>query len=240
MDPHLDGSDDIPQGLRLARRFLRDVLEMGIPTATELLDPVTPQYIADLISWSAIGARTTESQTHRQMTSGLSMPVGFKNATSGAVRPVINAIQAAGHPQTFFGISGDGVASAVSTKGNPNCHLILRGGEAGPNYSSDDVAAAKEQLQAAGLEKSIMIDCSHGNSGKDAARQPDVLRNVVQQREAGTDSIVGAMLESNLLGGNQAFPQTKDRLEYGRSITDTCLDWNATEELVLEVADRSG
>jgi 3-deoxy-7-phosphoheptulonate synthase len=240
MDPYLDGSDDIPQGLRIARRFLRDVIEVGIPTATELLDPVTPQYIADLICWSAIGARTTESQTHRQMASGLSMPVGFKNATTGAIQPVINAIKAAGHPQTFFGISGDGVASAVSTKGNPNCHLILRGGDSGPNYSAEHVAAAEKMLEQAGLEKSLMIDCSHGNSGKDADRQIDVMRNLVEQRASGTRSIVGAMLESNLLGGNQPFPRPRDRLEYGRSITDACLDWQATERLMLEVAERCG
>ena len=173
MDPHLDGSDDIPEGLRIARRFLRDVIDLGVPTATELLDPITPQYIADLICWSAIGARTTESQTHRQMASGLSMPLGFKNATPGTIGPAINAIQAARQPQTFLGISGDGVASAVSTTGNPDCHLVLRGGDNGPNYSAEHVAEAERQLAEAGSRRTIMIDCSHGNSGTRPRRQPE-------------------------------------------------------------------
>ncbi len=238
MDPHLDGSDDIPNGLRIARRFLGDVVEMGVPTATELLDPITPQYIADLICWSAIGARTTESQTHRQMASGLSMPLGFKNGTPGTIGPAVNAIKAARHPQTFFGISGDGVASAVSTTGNPNCHLVLRGGDRGPNYSAEHVAEAERRLEEAGLEKVILIDCSHGNSGKDPDRQPDVLRNVVAQRVSGTRSIIGAMLESNLLAGNQPFPRPRDNLVYGQSITDACIDWQTTERLLLEVAEE--
>ena len=238
MDPHLDGSDDIPNGLRIARRFLGDVVEMGVPTATELLDPITPQYIADLICWSAIGARTTESQTHRQMASGLSMPLGFKNGTPGTIGPAINAIKAARHAQTFFGISGDGVASAVSTTGNPNCHLVLRGGDRGPNYSAEHVAEAERRLQEAGLEKVIVIDCSHGNSGKDPDRQPDVLRDVVAQRASGSRSIIGAMLESNLLAGHQPFPRPPDALVYGQSITDACIGWETTEQLVLEVAEK--
>ena len=238
MDPHLDGSDDIPNGLRIARRFLGDVVEMGVPTATELLDPITPQYIADLICWSAIGARTTESQTHRQMASGLSMPLGFKNGTPGTIGPAINAIKAARHAQTFFGISGDGVASAVSTTGNPNCHLVLRGGDRGPNYSAEHVAEAERRLQEAGLEKVIVIDCSHGNSGKDPDRQPDVLRDVVAQRVSGSRSIIGVMLESNLLSGSQPFPRPPDALVYGQSITDACIGWETTEQLVLEVAEK--
>lgn len=236
MDPYLDGTDQITEGLRTARRFLRDVIEMGVPTATELLDPVTPQYIADLICWSAVGARTTESQTHRQMASGLSMPLGFKNATSGAIEPAVNAIKAAGYPQTFFGISGDGVASAVSTTGNPNCHLILRGGDTGPNYSAEHVANAEMKLERAGLDKALVVDCSHGNSGKDPALQPGVLQSVIEQRAAGTKSIVGTMLESNLKAGNQPFPQPVDRLEFGQSITDACIDWETTERIVLEAA----
>ncbi|MHB8902728.1 MAG: 3-deoxy-7-phosphoheptulonate synthase, partial [Thermoguttaceae bacterium] len=228
----------ITEGLRIARRFLRDVIELGVPTATELLDPITPQYIADLICWSAIGARTTESQTHRQMASGLSMPLGFKNATSGAIEPAVNAIKAAGQPQTFFGISGDGVASAVSTKGNPNCHLILRGGDSGSNYSPRHLADAERQLQHAGLDKAIVVDCSHGNSGKDPNCQPGVLESIVAQRVQGTTSIVGSMLESNLLGGSQPFPQPADRLRYGQSITDACLDWQTTERVILETARR--
>jgi len=238
MDPHLDGSDDIPEGLRRARRFLGDVIEIGVPTATELLDPITPQYTADLIGWSAIGARTTESQTHRQMASGLSMPLGFKNSTCGAIGPALNAIKAAGQAQTFFGISGDGVASAVSTTGNPDCHLILRGGESGPNYSAEHVAQTERRLQEAGLDQVVMIDCSHGNSAKDPNRQPDVLRDVVAQRVSGTRSIIGAMLESNLVAGNQALAGPPDSLVYGQSITDACIGWETTERLVLEVAER--
>ena len=237
MDPHLDGSHDIPNGLRIARRFLRDVIDLGVPTATELLDPMTPQYIADLICWSAIGARTTESQTHRQLASGLSMPLGFKNATPGTIRPAVNAIKAAREPQTFLGISGDGVASAVSTTGNPNCHIVLRGGDSGPNYSAEHVAGAERQLEQARLEKAILIDCSHGNSGKDASRQPEVLRYVANLRAQGVTSIFGAMLESNLLAGSQPFPQSLDSLVYGQSITDACIDWATTERLVLEMAE---
>jgi 3-deoxy-7-phosphoheptulonate synthase len=238
MDPHLDGSYEIPEGLRLARRFLRDVIDLGVPTATELLDPITPQYIADVICWSAVGARTTESQTHRQMASGLSMPLGFKNAVSGAVEPAIHAIRAAREPQTFLGISGDGVASAVSTKGNPDCHVVLRGGDSGPNYTAEHVAAAERLLGAAGLDRVLVIDCSHGNSGKDAGRQPEVFRDVIAQRAAGTRSILGAMLESNLLAGQQPFPRPVGELIYGLSITDACIDWETTERLVREAAAR--
>ncbi len=238
MDPHLDGSHAIPEGLRLARRFLRDMVELGVPTATELLDPITPQYIADLICWSAIGARTTESQTHRQMASGLSMPLGFKNATPGTVGPAIHAIQAAREPQTFLGISGDGVASAVSTKGNPDCHIVLRGGDNGPNYAEPHVIEAERQLEQAGLAKAILIDCSHGNSGKDPSRQPDVLRYVAGLRTSGRASVFGAMLESNLQAGSQPFPRPAESLVYGQSITDACIDWKTTERLVLEVAER--
>ena len=238
MDPHLDGSHDIPEGLRIARRFLREVIDLGVPTATDLLDPITPQYIADLICWSAVGARTTESQTHRQMASGLSMPLGFKNATPGSVAPAIHAIQAAQAPHTFLGISGDGVASAVSTTGNPNCHIVLRGGDSGPNYSAEHVAATERQLEKAGLDKAVLIDCSHGNSGKDHNRQPEVLRDILEQRAAGTKSIIGAMIESNLIGGNQPFPNPSGRLAYGLSITDACLDWETTERIVLEAAEE--
>lgn len=238
MDPSLDGSHNIPEGLRIARRFLRDVIDLGVPTAAELLDPITPQYIADLISWSAIGARTTESQTHRQMASGLSMPLGFKNASSGAIAPAVQAILAARAPQTFLGISGDGVASAVSTTGNPHCHLVLRGGDAGPNYGPEHVAEAERQLAAAGLDRVVMIDCSHGNSGKEAARQADALRSAAAQRAAGTTSIIGLMLESNLESGAQRFPQPLENLRYGQSITDACLGWDDTQRLVCELAEK--
>jgi 3-deoxy-7-phosphoheptulonate synthase len=238
MDPHLDGSHNIPEGLRIARRFLREVIDLGVPTATELLDPITPQYIADLICWSAIGARTTESQTHRQMASGLSMPLGFKNPTLGMIAPAVHAIQAAEQPHTFLGISGDGVASAVTTTGNPNCHIVLRGSEQGPNYSAEHVADALRQLDQAGLNQAIMIDCSHGNSGKDHNRQAEVLRHIIVQRGSGTTAIIGGMLESNLVAGNQPFPNPTGDLVYGQSITDACVDWDVTEQVVLRAAEK--
>lgn len=235
MDPRLDGSCDIPAGLALARQILLDVLELGLPTATELLDPITPQYIADLISWSAVGARTTESQTHRQMASGLSMPLGFKNGTFGHIQPAINAIRAAMQPQTFLGVSEEGVASAVTTKGNPDCHLILRGGEDGPNYGADNVAETKDALIEAGLTPSIMIDASHGNCAKNHERMAGVFREIVRQRVAGETAVIGAMLESNLIGGNQKFPRPLGELTRGQSITDACISWETTEALLREV-----
>lgn len=240
MDPDLDGTCNIPDGLKLARRFLRDVLDLGLPTATELLDPITPQYIADLICWSAVGARTTESQTHRQMASGLSMPLGFKNGTFGHVSPAVNAIKAAMQPQTFLGVSEDGVASAVTTSGNPDCHIILRGGEDGPNYGADDVHETRAALKAAKLKPAIMIDASHGNCAKDHNRMPNVFREIVRQRVAGETSIIGAMLESNLVGGNQKFPRPLNELTRGQSITDACIDWPTTEALLREAHSLLG
>lgn len=234
MDPHLDGSDDIAAGLRLARRTLRQFLDLGVATATELLDPITPQYIADLICWSAVGARTTESQTHRQMASGLSMPLGFKNGTYGHIQPALNAIKAAMQPQTFLGVSEGGVASVVATRGNPNCHIILRGGEDGPNYGEGDVAQTRAALEKAGLMPAIMIDASHGNCAKDHRQMPEVFREIVRQRAAGDTSIIGAMLESNLVEGNQKFPQPLDQLVRGQSITDACMSWDTTETLLRE------
>lgn len=236
MDPRLDGSSDIPEGLRRARTFLREIIDLGLPTATELLDPITPQYIADLISWSAVGARTTESQTHRQMASGLSMPLGFKNGTPGKLTPAINAIQAATQPQTFLGVSRDGVASAVTTRGNPFCHIILRGGDMGPNYDEVSVAQARKELESAKLIESIMIDASHANCGKDHRKMPDVFREIVRQKAAGDHTITGAMLESFLVAGNQPFPRPKDELIYGQSITDKCIDWDTTATLVRDAA----
>jgi len=232
MDPHLDGTCDIPAGLKIAREFLRTVIDLGLPTATELLDPITPQYIADLVCWSAIGARTTESQTHRQMASGLSMPMGFKNGTDGSIQTAINAIKAAWAPQTFLGINEDGHASAVTTRGNPNCHLVLRGGNSGPNYESAHVAAAEKLLREAGLFTRIMVDCSHDNSGKKPERQPAVFEDILAQRVAGRESIIGAMLESNLHAGKQPEPKPGAKLRPGVSITDGCIDWAATERLV--------
>ncbi len=235
MDPHLDGSHDIAQGLRLARTFLRDVLDAGLPTATELLDPITPQYIADLICWSAIGARTTESQTHRQMASGLSMPLGFKNGTDGSLTSATNAIKAASQPQTFLGIGLNGAASAIVTRGNPDCHIVLRGGATGPNYSPTHIAQTEQLLAKAGLPKSILVDCSHDNSAKKPELQPEVMRAMLDQITAGNTSIMGAMVESNLGAGNQPFPQPLDKLKYGVSITDGCIDWVTTEKMVREI-----
>jgi 3-deoxy-7-phosphoheptulonate synthase len=235
MDPRLDGSHDIATGLRTARAFLREVLDLGLPTATELLDPITPQYIADLVCWSAIGARTTESQTHRQMASGLSMPLGFKNSTDGTIQAAINAIKAAAQSQTFLGINMDGAASAVTTRGNPNCHIVLRGGSSGPNYSPAHIAEVEKLLIKAGLPKTILIDCSHDNSAKQPERQPEVLHAILAQITAGNSSILGAMIESNLQAGNQPFPQPKEKLLPGVSITDGCIDWATTEKAVREI-----
>lgn len=236
MDPRLDGSNRIAEGLHLARQFLLDVIRLGIPTATELLDPITPQYIADLISWSAIGARTTESQTHRQMASGLSMPLGFKNGTLGNLEPAINAIKAAAQPQTFLGVGMDGRASAVTTTGNPDCHIILRGGEDGPNYDERSIAETREMLVKHGLKPAIMIDASHGNCRKDHNLMPAVFEKIVRQRAGGDTSIIGAMLESHLVAGAQKFPQALDQLIHGQSITDACIDWETTEKLLLAAA----
>ncbi len=236
MDPHLDGTNDIPEGLRLARTFLRDVLDRGLPTATEMLDPITPQYIADLTCWSAIGARTVESQTHRQMASGLSMPVGFKNCTSGAVLPAINGIKAATQPQTFLGISEDGRASVVNTTGNTASHLILRGGDDGSNHDAESVEAALAALKKNGLPEVLMIDASHANCGKDCRRMPDTFRQIVRQRVTGTRGIIGAMLESNLVAGAQSLGKSRKTLVHGQSITDQCMDWETTQEVIWEAA----
>ena len=235
MDPHLDGSNDIATGLRTARTFLREVLDLGLPTATELLDPITPQYIADLICWSAIGARTAESQTHRQMASGLSMPLGFKNGTDGSITTAINAIKAAAQPHTFLGIDMEGRASAIVTRGNSDCHIVLRGGTAGPNYSAAHIAQTEQLLAKAGLPKAILVDCSHDNSSKQPERQPEVVREVMAQVAGGNTSIMGAMVESFLEAGNQPFPQPKEKLRYGVSITDACIDWPTTEKLVRQL-----
>ena len=237
MDPKLNGTCDIPEGLRIARKFLGEVLDMGIPTATELLDPITPQYIADSLCWSAIGARTSESQTHRQMASGLSMPVGFKNATAGDLKAAVNGIIAATMSQTFLGITEDGRASAVTTEGNPDCQLILRGGTNGPNYETQYVRAAEDALRSANAPVSIMVDCSHANSGKDPARQPAVLDNVLEQIQDGAYSIHAVMIESHLHAGSQSFPRPLEELEYGVSITDGCIDWSSTEACLRRSAD---
>lgn len=237
MDPNLDGSDNIPEGLRRARTFLREVTGLGLPSATEFLDPITPQYIADFVSWSAIGARTTESQTHRQMASGLSMPLGFKNTTGGDLTAAINAVKAASRPQTFLGVSEQGVASAVTTTGNPHCHIILRGGESGTNFDPISIANARNRLENAQLMPNLIVDASHANCEKSDIKMPAVFREILRQRTAGDRSIVGIMLESNLISGNQTFPQAPDQLVYGQSITDKCIDWEITAQLLQEAAE---
>lgn len=238
MDPDLDGTDDIPAGLKVARQFLTEILSIGLPTATELLDPITPQYIADLISWSAIGARTSESQTHRQMASGLSMPLGFKNTTSGDVVAAINAIQAASRPQTFLGVSAEGIASAVSTAGNPHCHLILRGGANGPNFDADSIKETRDILLKHEQKPTIIVDASHANCGKKQEQMPSVFEEIIRQRAAGDTSITGAMLESHLVAGNQKFPQPLGDLTYGQSITDQCIDFETTVRIVKDAASK--
>ena len=228
-DPHLDGSGDVNTGLRIARRLLLDVLAVGLPVGCEFLDPITPQYISDAVSWGAIGARTTESQTHRQLGSGLSMPVGFKNRTDGNVQVAVDAVRAAAVRHAFAGIALDGTPAILYTRGNRDCHIILRGGQHGPNYDSASFAEAMSLLRHAGLPERAMIDLSHDNSGKDPERQPAVAEAVAEQIAAGNHSIVGVMLESFLAGGRQdldlAHPQP---LRYGQSITDGCLDWEGT------------
>ena len=228
MDPDLDGSCDLEKGLETARSFLSKLIEMEVPTATELLDPITPQYISDLISWSAIGARTTESQTHRQMASGLSMPLGFKNSIDGSMTAAINAIKAASGEQTFLGINQDGISSAVTTRGNKNCHLVVRGGTAGPNYEAEFIAQYEGNLRDAGMKEAIMVDASHANSAKNHENQPKVVDSVIEQIGQGNESIIGLMIESNLNAGNQKFPQPKEDLLHGVSITDACIDWDTT------------
>ena len=240
MDPHLDGSHDISTGLHMARGILRDILDLKLATATEFLDPITPQYIADLVSWSAIGARTTESQTHRQMASGLSMPVGFKNDTHGDILPAINAIKAARQTQTFLGVDQSGMASAVTTSGNPSSHLILRGGTSGPNYSVEDVFSTQQALSEAGLPDCVMVDASHANCGKKQEQMPHVFLDIVRQKAEGNKKLIGAMVESNLVAGAQSFPQPLEDLTYGQSITDQCIDWDTTVDVVKQAYDLLG
>jgi 3-deoxy-7-phosphoheptulonate synthase len=231
-DPHLDGSQDIESGLKIARRLLLQIAEMGLPAATEFLDPIVPQYIADLVAWATIGARTTESQTHREMASGLSMPVGYKNATDGSVQVAIDAMGAARHPHSFLGIDQEGVTSVVRTNGNPAGQLVLRGGRGRPNYDAESIREAEEQLKRHGLPPVLMVDCSHANSGKQHARQDDVWRSVIRQRFEGTRSLIGVMVESYLNEGNQPFPQKASDLTYGVSITDACVSWETTERML--------
>ena len=234
-DPLLDGSFVINEGLRRARRFLLDVVGLGLPAGTEFLDPITPQFIADLVSWGAIGARTSESQVHRELASGLSMPVGFKNGTDGTVQIAIDAIRSSAHPHQFLSVTKQSVAAIVETNGNEDCHVILRGGSSGPNFSSQHVAEVSDALEGHGLPLRVMVDCSHANSGKDPERQPEVLRDLAAQVAAGSDRILGVMLESFLVGGSQDHTGGGE-LRYGQSITDACLGWESTEPLFEEMA----
>lgn len=234
-DPHLDGSFKINDGLRLARHLLLDLAEMGVPAGTEFLDMITPQYLAGLVSWGAIGARTTESQVHRELVSGLSCPVGFKNATSGDVGVAIEAVLSAACPHTFLGHTKYGQSAIFVTDGNPECHVILRGGKGKVNYTTDSVEQVCGQLKKAGLPERVMIDCSHANSGKDHKRQPEVAKSIAAQISGGDRRISGLMLESNLVAGAQKFAPGKE-LVYGQSITDACLGWEETESLLGALA----
>src|SRR5580692_2185880 len=220
-DPHLDGSQDIEAGLKIARRLLLEITGLGLPAATEFLDPIVPQYIADLVTWAAIGARTTESQTHREMASGLSMPVGLKNSTDGSLQVAIDAMGATRHPHSFLGINEDGVTSIVRTSGNPHAHVVLRGGRAMTNYDAASIRTAEEKLVSEKLPPVLMVDCSHANSEKQHKRQEDVWHSVIQQRVEGTRSLIGVMVESNLFEGNQPIPKNLADLRYGVSLTDS-------------------
>lgn len=237
-DPHLDGSFDMTQGLKLARQLLLDITAMGLPAGTEVLDPITPQYIDDLITWAAIGARTIESQTHRQMASGLSMPVGFKNSTEGNLQVAIEAMQASQQSHSFLGIDEEGRTCVVTTRGNDAGHLILRGGHDGPNYSEKDVSQAVRLLQKAKLPTPLMIDCSHANSNKKFEQQQAVWNDLIEQRLAGQTAVAGAMIESNIYSGNQKVTAGRTALKYGVSITDECIAWEKTEEMLLAGAKQ--
>ncbi|MBP3195237.1 MAG: 3-deoxy-7-phosphoheptulonate synthase [Cardiobacteriaceae bacterium] len=236
-DPDLNGSFDIAKGLKIARRLLIDINAIGLPCATEALDPITPQYIGDLISWTAIGARTSESQTHRELASGLSTPVGFKNATDGSLEIAINAIKSASQAHSFLGIDEDGATAEIRSKGNRYGHIVLRGGSHGPNYDSVNIKLATEELLKNKLAPNIIIDCSHANSYKQHERQIPVFQNVMAQIAAGEENVVGLMLESNLNAGSQSLSDSKD-LQYGVSITDACIDWQSTEKLILQAAEK--
>lgn len=233
-DPNLDGTFDLAGGLEMARTFLLEVAELGIPAATEWLDPITPQYYADLVAWGAIGARTAESQTHRQMASGLSMPIGFKNGTGGSIQLAVDGMTACKSEHAFLGVDADGRASIVLTEGNPDCHLVLRGGKTGPNYDAESVKNAQRLLESSGFKPQIMVDCSHANSNKDHRNQPIAFRDVLEQRVSGNAGVMGIMLEGNLHEGRQDLGDDPSKLDYGVSITDACVSWEDTEELVLE------
>ena len=235
-DPDMDDSFRVDQGMEKARRFLLDVCELGLPTGTEALDPISPQYLGDLIAWTAIGARTTESQTHREMSSGLSTPVGFKNGTDGDIGIAINAILSASHPHSFLGLNGQGRVAIVRTSGNRYGHVVLRGGDGRPNYDTVSVAMAEQALTKAGLPANIVVDCSHANSYKKPALQPLVMADVINQVRNGNKSLVGVMIESNIVAGNQPIPDDLSQLKYGCSVTDACVDWETTEKMIRDAA----
>jgi 3-deoxy-7-phosphoheptulonate synthase len=237
-DPYMNDSFKVQEGLHIARRLLLDIAELGLATATEALDPNSPQFLHDLISWSAIGARTTESQTHREMSSGLSTPVGFKNGTDGGLEVATNALQSVAHPHSFLGVNLDGQLSIVHTTGNKYAHVVLRGGNGKPNYDSVSVALAEQALAKAKVSGNIMIDASHANSNKDPALQPLVMDNVANQILEGNRSIIGMMVESHLKFGNQKIPKDLSQLEYGKSVTDGCIDWAMTEDAVRKMANK--
>jgi 3-deoxy-7-phosphoheptulonate synthase len=234
-DPHMDDSCDMEAGLRIARRLLIDINRLGLPAGTEMLDPITPQYTADLVSWAAIGARTTESQTHREMASGLSMPVGFKNTTDGNLQVAVNAIESARRPHSFLGINQDGVTAIIRTSGNPDTHVVLRGGKTS-NYDASSIEECQRLLAKVGLEPRVMVDCSHAQTSKDYTRQPAVLAALVDQMRSGNRAIMGVMLESNIGAGNQPLSQDRAALKYGVSVTDPCIDWPTTEQCLIEAA----
>ncbi len=238
VDPDIDGSYRIGEGLQKARNLLIRLNSIGMPAASEMLDPIVPQYLADLISWSAIGARTTESQTHREITSGLSMPVGFKNGTDGSIQTAVNGIKSSQFPHSFIGIDQTGNTCIFRTNGNKNSHLILRGGRRGPNYYEESIEEAEKIMMASGIDPTIIVDCSHANSGKKYERQERVLRDIVLQRNRGKKSIIGFMLESNLYQGNQKIQVNSEDLKYGVSITDGCVSWKETEELLASTWEK--
>ncbi len=237
-DPYLNDSFKIAEGLHIGRQLLMDIAELGLPAATEALDPISPQYLQDLVSWSAIGARTTESQTHREMASGLTSPVGFKNGTDGGLEVAINALKSVSSPHRFLGINSEGKVATITTTGNRYAHVVLRGGNDKPNYDSVSVSVCEQQLKEAKVNSNIMVDCSHANSNKNHELQPLVMDNVTNQIIEGNQSIVGIMVESNLLAGNQKLLANKDDMEYGKSITDACIDWKTTEQALKTMRDK--
>ncbi len=237
-DPDLDGTHQISKGLGIARQLFSAITSLNLPIASEMLDPITPEYMSDIISWGAIGARTTESQTHREMASGLSFPVGFKNGTDGGLKVATDAMAAACRPHSFLGINNDGKSSIVQTSGNPDVHIVLRGGNDAPNYFPQDIAATTDLLKKNKLPAAIMVDCSHANSYKDHNRQVEVLENIITQLKESPGSITGVMIESNLEAGNQSIPENLKDLQYGVSVTDKCVDWQTTEKMLRNAAEK--